>query len=98
MAVFRLRVMSDVSLPIGYGIPIILFVWLCDRRFLWVTAACFTAISATKFYRILPEDPHILGRGTDLAMQVLDLAFVATVVHVVIGLRRNVEDHNLSLT
>jgi hypothetical protein len=97
-AVFRLRLMADVSLPVGYGLPVILFVWLSDRRFLWATTACFAAMSAIKFYHILPDDPHILGHGTDLSMQLADLLLIAAVVHVLIGLRRDVESQNLRLT
>ena len=36
-------------LPIGFGIPLVLFGWLRSRRFLWVTAGAFVAITIFKF-------------------------------------------------
>lgn len=95
-AAVRLWFFADVSLPVGYGIPIVLFVWINNRRFLWATAACFTAIAFAKI-AIIPADPHVPGRFAGLAMQLLDLAFVGTVVHIVIGLRNVATARNAHL-
>lgn len=97
-AVFRLRLMGDILLPIGYGIPIIIFVWLNDRRYLWGAAISFAAISSIQFIqRSSSSHPLLLSPSVDLLMQLTDLAFVATVVHIVIGLRGDIETQNQQL-
>src|SRR5436305_9870139 len=48
-AVLRLVIYNDRLLPIGFGVPLVLFGWLRSRRYLWVTAAAFIGITFVKF-------------------------------------------------
>jgi signal transduction histidine kinase/CheY-like chemotaxis protein len=97
MAVLRLRILDNVLIPVGYSMPLILFVWLASRRFLWITSTCYVVISAIRFYRVLPADPHFPARWESFALQVLDITIIAVAVHILIALRRRVESSGAQL-
>ena len=102
MAGMRLVMLQDKVLPIAYGVPLVLFVWLRNRRLLWFTVAAFTVISITKFFWVLPVQAtgelsfryHLL----DFALIQVDLLGIAAVVHALIDLRARMEARNAELT
>src|SRR5256886_197881 len=91
MAWMRLYLLSDRMIPIGYGVPLCLFLLTNNRSWLWITAAAFAAISYLKIFYVLPaHDPHDLWRGKEwfaLALDIFDLLAIATIVHLLIGAR-----------
>ncbi len=40
-ALLRFVVWHDYFVPIGYAVPLLVFLWLRDRRFLWAMAGVF---------------------------------------------------------
>src|SRR5256885_815803 len=52
-AVIRFRFWHEYFVPIGYAVPLLIFLWLRDRRFLWGVAACFWLMTWYKLYFIL---------------------------------------------
>ena len=103
MAVVRLDVLADRILPIGYGVPIVVFIWLRDRRYLWGAALGFTVVSALKHFWLVPTadlagDPvSPADVWASFALQVLDLAVIALAVHSLIGVRDWLERRNAEL-
>src|SRR5690348_10343449 len=99
MAVLRLVLLPDRVVPIGYGVPLVIFVWLRDRRLLWATTLAFLAVSAVKLFGLLPRNPVVPIAGTHLAvldfmLLVVDLMVVAAVVHAVISSRQRLEQRH----
>src|SRR3954468_18064672 len=91
-AVLRLVVYNDRLLPIGFGVPLVLFGWLRSRRYLWLTAAAFIAITFVKFLNVLPKHPgHVLLTPTeqvvDSVLVTADVLLVALIIHMLIGAR-----------
>jgi PAS domain S-box-containing protein len=101
MAVLRLIVFHDRVMPVAYGVPLVLFVWLRHRGLLWLTVAAFTAISFVKFFWILPSDAP---GGFDFATRLLnfaiieaDLFLIAIVMHALIEARSRLETRTAEL-
>jgi signal transduction histidine kinase len=102
MVVLRLILFPNRMTPIGYGVPLILFVWLGDRRVLWGCAVAFIAISVIEIFVILPQ--HNLNYRSSpaysalaFAMVVGDLLIVTTGVHLLIGARVELVRRNARL-
>jgi signal transduction histidine kinase len=97
----RLVMFGDRLLPIGFGVPLVLFGWLRSRRFLWVTAAGFIATTFFKFLDLLPKSTaHVILTPTEQVVDAIvitaEVLLVSAVVHTLIGarewlIRRNAE-------
>src|SRR6476659_7571788 len=91
MAWMRLHLLSDRMIPIGYGVPLCLFLLTNNRMLLWITAAAFAVISYLKIFYVLPaHDPHNLWRGREwfaLTLDIFDLVAIAAIVHLLVGAR-----------
>src|SRR5215217_6706831 len=53
MAYLRLRVYGDRVAPIGYGIPLALFLLLRSRTWMWASAAAFAVLSFVASFYVL---------------------------------------------
>src|SRR5687768_3118931 len=79
MSVVRLGIFGHRIMPIAFGMPLIVFVWVRDRRLLWATVAIFALVTLIKYIFILPvydERGVPLGvteRTVDAALVLLDL-------------------------
>src|SRR5688572_24929137 len=98
MGGLRLGVYQDKILPIAYGVPLALFVWLRHRGLLWLTVAAFTVVSAAKFFWVLPSrapgEFSLAFRVFDFVLLQIDLLLIGAVVHALIDLRARMETHN----
>jgi PAS domain S-box-containing protein len=99
MAWIRLWVVGDRVVPIGYGVPLIVFIWLKDRRLLWMTAGLFAILTLIKIFVVLPAQPAAVKAHPemDAMMIILDLLVITSVVHVLISSRRRLERSNREL-
>jgi signal transduction histidine kinase len=101
MFLLRVVLFPDRMTPIGYGVPLILFVWLGDRRVMWGCAIAFVATSAAEIIVIRQysasyrESPGYSFFA--FFMVVGDLLIVATAVHLLIGARAQLILRNASL-
>jgi PAS domain S-box-containing protein len=101
MAWARLGMYPDRVLPIGYGVPLAAFLFLRSRRWLWISTLAFAVLSWVELYVFLPLHGHtrwMSDQAIAYAMILLDLACVAGIVHVLIGLYARVESANAVLT
>ncbi|HLL90160.1 MAG TPA: GAF domain-containing protein, partial [Tepidisphaeraceae bacterium] len=92
MVLLRLVLVHSDVLPIGYGVPLVLFVFIGHRRFLWTTAAAFALVSFAEIFSVKHGMQSPLRSGTvllddvrDFALVLLDLAVIAGAVHGLIG-------------
>ena len=100
MAALRLGMFPDRILPIAYGIPVVLFVWLRQRPLLWLAVLAFTAISTVKYFWALPRSGAGYGTGTllfNFALTQVDLLVIAAVAHALIVARERLEHRNREL-
>ena len=103
MALLRLVLAGHFPLPIGYGVPVVLIGFFRSRRLLWISAFAFAALSAIKFFILLPEVPsavHISPREYDWiegAMVIVDLLLVAGLTDLWITTRLWLEGQNANL-
>src|SRR5690349_20455743 len=99
MAVLRLRILPDTVLPIAYGVPLILNLWLRDRRCLWVMTAGFCLIVIAKYTIFVSANlfPNDADRLVAMLIILLDTIIIAGVLHAFIGSRDNLEQNILSL-
>lgn len=94
MAALRLVAAPDKVLPIAYGVPLLLFVWLRQWTLLWVTVAAFSVISFVKFFWVLPAGGAPIDRSEQLLYFLLielDLVIVAAAMHWLIDARGRIE-------
>src|SRR5215212_2760919 len=104
MALMRLGVFGHRVMPIAFGMALIVFMWLRDRRLLWLTASIFAVTTVVKYSVLLPiyhasGDEATFGeRMFDMTLVLFDLAVIATVVHLLIGARDKLERRNAELT
>jgi signal transduction histidine kinase len=95
MALLRLILFPHRVMPIGYGVPLILFVWLRHRGLLWFTAAAFTVISIVKFFVALPTNASASAaaaeRMVDFLLVQIDLFLIAAAMHWLIDARDRLE-------
>src|SRR6476661_5850646 len=89
MAYLKFWLINDRLVPIGFGVPLLIFVLFRDRKWLWPTVAVFAIFLAVKVFFTLPHhDPHNLWRGKEwqaFAMTLVDLLVIAAAVHLLIG-------------
>jgi signal transduction histidine kinase len=100
MAWVRLGMYPDRVLPIGYGVPLAAFLFLRDRRWLWASVVAFATLSWIELFLFLPRHGQtrwLANPGMAYAMILLDLACVAAIVHVLVGLQRRYESTNTVL-
>ena len=95
---FRLSLFPHVVLPIAYGVPMVLMSWFRRRRFLWLLAAGFAAVTFLKNFYIYPHTIHPEGlvqlnsRVWATAMIVVDLVAITSVLHGWVVVRERSED------
>jgi PAS domain S-box-containing protein len=89
IAWLKFDIINDRMLPIGYGMPLCIFLLFRDRRFLWPAVFVFAGLSYIKLFYWLPHhDPYNLWRGREWIAFMLvaaDLLLIASIVHVSIG-------------
>src|SRR5206468_12652988 len=104
MVSMRLGLYAHRVMPIAFSVPLIAFIWLMDRRLLWITAGLFALATLIKYLVLLPvysQSGHVLPwhtRTTDAALVLFELLVVTFVVHVLIGVRDRLEGRNAELT
>src|SRR5439155_27353441 len=96
MGAMRLGLFGHRIMPIAFGMALIVFLWLRDRRLLWITVAIFAATTVFKsafgpVYTQGGEPAPLSERLFDMALVLLDLFVIAAVVHVLIGAREKLE-------
>jgi signal transduction histidine kinase len=100
MAALRLIAVPHKVLPIAYGVPLLVFVWLRQRALLWFTVAAFSVISLAKFFWMLPAQAPAIGpteRLLDFLIIELDLFVIAAVMHWLIDARDRIEQRSREL-
>jgi signal transduction histidine kinase len=101
MCILRLVIFPHRLVPIAYGVPLMLFVWLRHRGLLWFTVSAFTVISVIKCFVVLPEDgPERFSLGirvVDFVMIEVDMLFIAAAMHWLIDARERLEARALEL-
>jgi PAS domain S-box-containing protein len=101
MAWIRLDLFPDRLLPIGYGVPLCLFLWARDRRLMWISAAAFAVLSYIEIYVVLPRHrtESMWNSSPNLAyvLTIVDLLVIATVVHLLLSFRERWQRANLQL-
>src|SRR2546423_10441943 len=75
MAVVRLGVFQGRVMPIAFGMPLVVFVWVKDRRLLWLTAAIFAATTIVEYAFFTPIH-NAAGATLTPAERFLDVAMV----------------------
>jgi signal transduction histidine kinase len=103
MVVLRLFMLPNQITPIGYGIPLVVFLWFPSRRWLWVASFAFALISVLETFvptstNAVPTVLSIQERMVDLALVLLELAVMTGVIHVIIGTRLDLERRNIELS
>lgn len=95
LGVFPARMAS-----LTYGLPLLACVWFPSRRLLWAMATGLAAVAAWKSFGLMPEADPMLW-----AMQLVNIAIIAGVLHLVINLvdvliakRVRLEEANQELT
>ncbi len=96
---------SNVLIPIVYGVPLLLCVWVRDLRFLWGLAAALALFAALGALWGTPVPEHTFTvLAVNRALAVITLAMIAGLVHrvlltqrVVEGQRCTLEKHNAEL-
>lgn len=103
IASFRLEVFGHRVLPVAYGMPLIIFVWLRYPLVLWFTVAAFTTINAVQFFAlgdITGPTLRQLGLGYRtfaFSLVEMDMLIIAAVVHWLIRAKGGLEARNAEL-
>jgi len=101
MAYLRLRIYSDRVAPIGYGMPLALFLLLRNRTWMWASAVAFAVLSFVASFYVLARSgspaPWAREPGVAFTYVMIDLVLVATIVHVLIGLQKRFAAANAGL-
>jgi PAS domain S-box-containing protein len=97
-AAVRLAWLGNTFLPIAYGMPLVLNLWLRHRPALWAMTAGFLAIAAVKNVVLLPpamlDAPH---RWEALALIAFDTLVIAAVVDAFLAARLAADRRNAEL-
>src|SRR5437867_1288138 len=84
MAWVRLELFNDRLIPIGYAIPLCLFLLFRDRRFLWPTVAVFVLISYVKMFYVFPKhnpsNPWRHNYDWAFALDMFDILVIGSVI------------------
>jgi len=102
MIVLRLVLLPNQITPIGYGIPLVGFLWLRNRSRLWIATFAFAIISVAEIFittptNSIPATLPLRTRLADLVLVMLELAVVSGVIHAIIGTRLDLERRNIEL-
>jgi signal transduction histidine kinase len=102
MVLIRLILWPNRMTPIGYGVPLIMFLWLRDRRVLWFSSIAFIVISAIEIFILLrATNPsyHDSPSYCVLAflMVVVDLLILTAGVHYLLDARDQLLAQNAQL-
>jgi PAS domain S-box-containing protein len=102
VAILRLVIFRHRALPIGYGVPLVLFAWLRSKPWLWVCAAGFVVVSFIRAYiylpPVLPEAATTAESTFRLVITLTDLLIITSLVHATIGVRLRLESRNAELS
>jgi PAS domain S-box-containing protein len=103
MALLRLQVLADRATPIGYGVPLVAFLWLRDRRYLWLAVVAFITIGLLEHFWVVPQRDATGGVllnssvWVSFAMQMTDLLVIALLVHAGINALDRLDRRNAEL-
>src|SRR6478672_2027804 len=103
MTAVRLGFFGHRVMPIAFGMPLVAFAWLRDRRLLWATVTVFALVTIYKYTFMVPvsdERGHPLSPGErllDVSLVLLDLFVIAAVLHMLIGASNAVRQRNRDL-
>ncbi len=103
MSVVRLVLYDHRVMPIAFGMPLVAFAWLRDRRLLWMTVGIFVAVTVYKYTFIMSvsdaRGPGLSGheRFVDTSLVLLDLFVVAAVLHMLIGASNSLQQRHSEL-
>src|SRR5450432_1773414 len=56
MVCLRLILLPNQITPIGYGVPLVAFLWLRNRRWLWIATVAFAVISLLEIFVVIPTN------------------------------------------
>jgi signal transduction histidine kinase/CheY-like chemotaxis protein len=94
-------IFPDRVAPLTYNLPLLLCLWHRDRRVLFVTAAIFTVMSATKLLYVLPNHLDIYAEGNykwiAFGMQTVNIWVPAFVINWLIVARMRLAATNAAL-
>src|SRR5881394_1692185 len=97
-AVVRLVWLHDSFLPIAYGMPLVLNLWLRHRPVLWAMTVGFLAIAAVKNLLLLPPATmDLLHREEAMSLIAFDTLVIAAVVDAFLVARLAAERRNAEL-
>lgn len=96
MVYLRVAVYPDRVVPLTYALPLLIGLWHRDRILLWVMAICFMVLSTVKVLWLVPDRYFDDGFQQFIfaAMQWLNIAVPAGVIHLVLNYRRSLERSN----
>jgi PAS domain S-box-containing protein len=98
VAGLRLGLERTTLIPIAYGVPLLVCLWMQSRPLLWVMAAALSLIGAAYFIRLAPSQiPPGTNRLIDFIIVELDTFTIAAVFHLLIGSRIALGDRNSEL-
>jgi signal transduction histidine kinase len=103
MVALRLFAAGKFTLPVGYGVPIVLLGFFRNRKVLWATVGAFAVLTIVKFFILLPEVPtavHLSVKEYDAIeglLVLVDLFLVGVVVDVWMISRDYLERQNAQL-
>ncbi len=96
VAYLRLFVYPHQIVPLTYALPLLIGLWHGNRFLLWAMAVCFLFLTSAKGLWIIPDDYYHtpLQEWLFLGMQWLNILLPATVVHLVLNYRQQLEWSN----
>jgi signal transduction histidine kinase len=97
MAVLRFVVFPDRLITLTYGLPMLVCLWHQDRRLLWAMAASFAGMAAYKAFVHMPQEGLQDVELAQWIMQVLNIAIVGAVVHIILNLTDRLRRKNAEL-
>jgi signal transduction histidine kinase/ActR/RegA family two-component response regulator len=85
--------------PLTFVLPLLVCVWTRRRWQLWMMAALFVGKAIVKtFWLLPPETFSATGQSIFLGSTLLNILIGAAVVHAIIVLRLNLENHNATIS
>ncbi len=96
--VLRLGLFPRTVMPLTYALPLLICLWMRDKRMLWGMAAVFALMATVKVWTILPGAE--LSTFEDWAVwisQLINIGVAGAVVHLIINLNASLERRNEAL-
>jgi signal transduction histidine kinase/ActR/RegA family two-component response regulator len=84
VALFRLYLYPNSSMPLAYALPLLLGVLHKSRTVLWATAVALAAVAAWHVFVIPPDEAAEMGKGALLGIKLANILIVGCVVDRVI--------------